>query len=304
MARTGPFDPHRASYCPTVVRHTRLRELLVGVEGLALLRRLYDGTDDEADQRLAEVRRLLDDEAYAAGEPTAEAGAQAGYAAWAPSYDEPGNQIVALEQPVVWSLLDGEPPGRALDAACGTGRHAAHLLDRGHRVVGTDFSREMMLHAPTEASGAGFVQADLLGLPLREASFDLAVSGLALAHVADLATAVRELARVLVPGGRLVVSVLHPFQAFLAWNAPFRDEQGRRWFVREHAHTHGDYIDAFTAAGLQVESCVEPALGMDAVQAKQRAYRHIPDATAAAYLGLPAVLVWKVRKVRSAALSG
>lgn len=287
-----------------VARHTRLRELLVGIEGLALLRRLYDGTDDEADRRLDEVRALLADEAYAGTEPTAEAGAQEGYAVWSERYDEPGNQIIAIEEPAMWSLMDTEAPGVALDAACGTGRHAAHLAARGHRVVGTDLSAEMLAWAPGKVPGAGFAQADLLALPLREASFDLAVSGLALAHVADLAMAIGELARVLVPGGALVLSVLHPFQAFLAWQAPFRDEQGRRWFVREHTHTHGDYVDAFLAAGLEVEACVEPELGIDAVRAKQRAYRHIPDATTAAYLGMPGVLVWKARKVRKFKKSG
>jgi hypothetical protein len=49
-------------------RHVRLRELLVGIEGLALLRHLYDGTDGDADRRLAEVSWLLADETFSAGE--------------------------------------------------------------------------------------------------------------------------------------------------------------------------------------------------------------------------------------------
>lgn len=274
----------------------RLRELLVGIEGLALLRRLYDGTDSEADRRLREIRQILDDDSFAAGEPTAEADAVAGYRSWSQCYDEPGNQIIALEEPVVWSLVDDEPPGRALDAACGTGRHARHLAALGHRVVGTDLSRDMLLHAPEKAPGAAFTEADVLALPLRDRSFDLAVCGLALAHVADLGTAVGELGRVLVPGAPLVVSVLHPFQAHLAWHAPFRDEHGHRRFVREHPHTHGDYLTAFRDACFEVEACVEPVLGEAGVRAKERAYRHVPEATMAAYVDLPAVLVWKVRK--------
>jgi hypothetical protein len=39
----------------------------------------------------------------------------------------PGNQLIDLEQPIVWGLLDGLPRGTVLDAACGTGRHAEHL---------------------------------------------------------------------------------------------------------------------------------------------------------------------------------
>jgi hypothetical protein len=62
-----------------MARNVRLRELLVGIEGLALLRNLYDGTDADAEQRLAEVRRLLDDERFATGELTSEADPRAGY---------------------------------------------------------------------------------------------------------------------------------------------------------------------------------------------------------------------------------
>lgn len=94
----------------------------------------------------------------------------------------------------------------------------------------------------------------------------------------------------------MIVSALHPFQALLGWHAPFQDSEGQRGFVREHSHTHADYLAAFRSAGLTVEDCVEPVLDAAAVQAKRRAYRHIPEATEAAYLGLPAVLVWHATK--------
>lgn len=279
-----------------MARNVRLRELLVGVEGLALLRHLYDGSDDDADARMREVRRLLDDPAFDAGEVTGEADVRTGYDAWADRYDQPGNQVIALEQTVVWDLLAKLSPGAALDAACGTGRHAAHLTELGHRVVGVDLSHAMLRHAVATVPEAPVAEADLLQVPLRSGQFDLVVSGLALAHVARLDEAVSELARLLVPGGHLVVSVLHPFQALLGWHAPFQDADGRRGFVREHHHTHADYLRAFHGAGLRVEDCVEPALDDELVQAKRRAYRHIPEATRAAYVGLPAVLVWHAVK--------
>jgi SAM-dependent methyltransferase len=139
-----------------VARHVRLRELLVGVEGLALLRHLYDGSDDDADRRLAEVRGLLDDEAFLAGEPIGEAAPRAGYQAWSETYDEPGNPIIALEQPAVWSLMDSLRPGRALDAACGTGRHARHLVELGHEVLGIDLTVEMLERAAVNVPEASF----------------------------------------------------------------------------------------------------------------------------------------------------
>jgi SAM-dependent methyltransferase len=279
-----------------MARHVRLRELLVGVEGLALLRHLHDGTGDDADQRLAEVRWLLDDEAFSSGEFTSEADPRTGYRSWSESYDQPGNPIVALEEPIVHSLLDALPRGRALDAACGTGRHARHLVGCGHDVVGVDLTPEMLRRAAAKVPEASFLEGDLRDIPAPSEHFDLAVCGLALAHLADLAAGVVELARVLKPRGRLVVSVLHPFQAQLGWQARFAHASGKRSFVREHMHSHADYLAAFRSAGLHVHACVEPELKADQVQAQQRAFRHIPEATMQAYLGLPGVLVWDVEK--------
>lgn len=268
----------------------------MGVEGLALLRHLYDGSDDAAARRLREVRTLLDDDAFAVGEPVGEVDATSGYDSWSSRYDAPGNPIIGLEEPVVRSLIEGLPPGPALDAACGTGRHARHLAARGHVVVGVDRSRGMLGRARAGGAAVGLVAGDLRRLPIAGQRFALVVAGLALAHVSDLAGAVAELSRVLAPGGHLVVSALHPLQAALGWHAPFEDGQGRRRFVREHAHTHADYFTALTAAGLEVRDLIEPALSEVEVRAKRRATRHMPEATLAAYLGLPAVLIWHARK--------
>jgi SAM-dependent methyltransferase len=287
-------------------RHVRLSELLIGTEGLALLRSLYDGSDEDAAARLDEVRAILNadgdgdvdgdadgvgDHAHDATEPIAEADPRAGYAAWSASYDEPGNPIVALEQPAVWGLIDELPAGRALDAACGTGRHAARLATLGHDVDGVDLTPEMLAIARVNVPGAGFREADLRAIPSGDAAYQLVVCGLALAHVPELAAAVAELSRVLASGGRLIVSVLHPFLAMLGWQAPFTGADGRRGFVREYAHTHADYLVALRAAGLTLEQLIEPRLSATQMPAKRRASRAIPDATVQAYAGLPAVLV-------------
>jgi SAM-dependent methyltransferase len=268
----------------------RLIELLVGVEGLALLRHLYDGDDADAAQRLSEVGRALGDDALTAhAEPTTESDPKAGYAVWADSYDEPGNPLVAIEEPAVWQLVADLAPGRALDAACGTGRHAGHLAELGHDVVGLDLTPEMLDHARRRGTPVG--EADLRALPVRSGAFDLVVCGLALAHLDDPSIAISELARALKPGGRLVLSVLHPFQAHLGWHAPFADADGTRGFVREHPHTHGDYLTALAASGMTLRACVEPVLTEREVEAKRRAFRHVPEAALAAYVGLPGALV-------------
>ena len=277
-----------------------LREVLVGVAGLAVLRHLYGGTDEDAARRLQELREVLDDPAFEQAEATPEFDPKEGYALWSDSYDEPGNPIVALEEAVVHELIRSAPPGRALDAACGTGRHTAHLARLGHQVIGVDLTPDMLARARERLPEAEFQTADLRELPAEDASFELIVCALALAHLPELDDPVSELARVLAPGGRLVVSVLHPFQALLGWHAPFTGKDGRRGFVREHPHLHADYLAAFANAGLKVLACQEPPLTERHVTAKRRAFRHLPAATAEAYLGLPAVLVWEAEKPRPA----
>jgi SAM-dependent methyltransferase len=279
-----------------MTRHVSLRELLAGVEGLALLRGLYDGTDSDATQRLDELRRVLADPALDEAEATPELGAADAYAIWSDSYDDPGNPIVALEETAVRELLEGAPVGNALDAGCGTGRHARTLVAMGNTVSGVDLTPEMLERARVNVPEASFAVADLRELPFEDASFSVAVCGLALAHLPSLDVAVNELARVLSPGGRLVVSVLHPFQALLGWHAPFSGADGSRGFVREHPHLHSDYLAAFSNSGLEVTASIEPTITEQELGTKRRAFRHIPEATAAAYLGLPAVLVWAARK--------
>src|ERR1700761_6633563 len=95
-------------HCP-MTRNVSLRELLAGVEGLALLRNLYDGSDADAARRLTELRTVLDDPAFDAAEPTPEVPAAAGYAIWSGSYDDPGNPVVAIEEAAVGRLLDALP---------------------------------------------------------------------------------------------------------------------------------------------------------------------------------------------------
>lgn len=276
----------------------RRQELLLGVEGLAMHRALYDGSDAASARRLTEVRRILAEPQSLERPRAREREPRAGYSEWSHSYDQPGNPIIALEQPAVWALLERAAPGKAqaLDAACGTGRHARHLAALGHHVLGVDLTPAMLDHARENVPEARFAQGDLRALPAPDAEFSVVVCGLALSHLAALEEPVRELARVLAPGGELVISVLHPMLTRLGWNAPFKTRTGERCFVREYAHGHAAYLRAFRAAALELIDCQEPTLSVEHVRAKQRAFGQIPQTTIEAYAGLPGVLVWALRK--------
>lgn len=278
-----------------MARHVRLREFLVGVEGLALMRNLFTGSDEAAQQRIEEIKRLVgDDEAelFSQGTDTPEVGVAEGYARWSTTYDQPGNPLVSAEQAAVWELIESTTPGRALDAACGTGRHAQRLVEQGHEVIGIDATPEMLAQAAQKVPDARFEPADLRALPFANDSFDLAVCALALDHVAQFPEAIAELARVVRPEARVIVSDLHPVVKVLGGAAFFRDSQGASGVVRGYGRSHAEYLDAFAACGLTVRRCLEPAFGPAEVEMQQPAWAFIPQATTAAYLDLPAAVIW------------
>src|SRR5215218_10458398 len=88
-----------------------------------------------------------------------------GYAAWAATYDVAANPALHLEGPFVAELFAGLEPGRALDAACGTGRQAAALAELGHDVVGVDATEAMLERARERVPGAEFRLGLLTELP-------------------------------------------------------------------------------------------------------------------------------------------
>lgn len=273
-----------------------LGELTVGVEGLALLRLLH-ADDPGAAQvaraaRMAETREVLGRlgrEPSLRGPLGVELDLREGYARWAATYDGP-LRLFSIEEPPVRRRLDAWPAGEVLDAACGTGRHAVRLAERGHTVVGVDQSAAMLERARAKIPAGRFLEGTLTDLPLPDASVDAAVCALALVHVPDLAPAVSELARVVRPGGRIVISDVHPFLVQLGWQAQFPVGEARA-FVRLHRHRVTDYAAAALAAGLVVCGAEEPALTPEA--ALTPTAELVPEATRAAYVGLPGVVVWE-----------
>jgi ubiquinone/menaquinone biosynthesis C-methylase UbiE len=192
------------------------------------------------------------------------------------------------------SLFDSLGPSVVLDAACGTGRHSASLAERGHRIIGVDLSREMLDRARTKVPAGDFREGNLTALPLGSDAVDAAVCGLAIVHLPDVSDAARELARVVRPGGRVIISDVHPFLVLLGWQAQFRTTGGQAGFMRLHPHLPSDYCQAFAAAGLSVRGCYEPRL--TAAAAMTVAAERLPEANQAAFAGLPGVIVWDLEK--------
>jgi SAM-dependent methyltransferase len=169
------------------------------------------------------------------------------------------------------------PGGLTLDVGCGEGRVTRDLAALGHRVIGVDAS-EAMIAAAREADADGeYVVADAAELPFPDAYADLVVAFMSLMDVDDMPAAVGELARVLEPGGRLALAVVHPINSAHEVDREHPEDRlvlvedyfDRRRYTDtierndvkmtfESRHwTLEDYFDALLAPGFRVEALRE-----------------------------------------------
>ncbi len=276
-------------------RSVSLGEVWLGIEGAALLRCVLDGDEAFVAARVAAIEALiarLGGGPFAVRSPVPELDVEEGYRAWAPVYDEMSNVLIRTEEPLVLAGLDGVGAGVALDAACGTGRLAGLLAGRGHRTLGVDRSDAMLARAREKLAGVEFRTGDLTLLPVESGSVDVATCGLALTHLADPAPAIGELARVVRPGGRVVISDAHPTFVALQGQALFPAGAGFA-FVRNFHHPHSVYLRAFRSAGLDVLDCAEAPSEADFTVGLTAG---APDAAAALWADVPIALVWTLQR--------
>ena len=184
--------------------------------------------------------------------PTVEMNVREGYAEWSNQYDGEPNPLITLEETLVLELIGDVAGLDVLDVACGTGRYAIPLAQAGARVTGIDLSEEMLDLARRKAAGSGLSLdlrvADVRALPFPDGSFDLAICALALCHLPDLNLAAQELARVLRPGGRVVISDFHPFCLLIGWRTCFDRPEARYW-IENHLNLTEEYVGALLANG-------------------------------------------------------
>ena len=183
------------------------------------------------------------------------------------------------------SLLGPVDGRRVLEVGCGAASSSRWLATRGASVVALDLSAGMLRHATAGSHRSGvtvpLVQADAMALPFACSSFDIAFTAFgAVPFVDDSATVMREVFRVLRPGGRWVFSATHPMR----W--VFLDDPGEEGLVAVHSYfdrrpyvefadsdagsgsgeatymeqhrTLGDRIRELVGAGFVLDDLVEP----------------------------------------------
>jgi SAM-dependent methyltransferase len=151
-------------------------------------------------------------------EEAATAGLPEAYRCWRAS--RLGRITDRLEEQLILELIGPSAGKRILDAACGDGVLAAALARGGAIVTGIDSDTRMLAagRARVEQArlAAALIEGDIRALPFPDAAFDVVVAVTVLCFVPDAGRAVREMARVLKPGGRLVIGELGRWSAWAA----------------------------------------------------------------------------------------
>ena len=129
------------------------------------------------------------------------------------------------------SLYELLPPprGLTLDVGCGEGRLTRELTTRGYDVAGFDASEMLIEEARTADPSGRYEVAQIDALPVADGAAELAVCVNVLPHIHDLAAAAAELARVLAPGGTLLIGTIHPIA-----HAGTHDEESGELRIRDY----------------------------------------------------------------------
>ena len=168
-------------------------------------------------------------------------------AAWIAWAREPGHDSYWRFHRDLFLEIVPEPHGRTLDVGCGEGRLARDLAALGHDVVGIDVSPTMLAAAREAAPAMELHLADAADLPFADGSFGLVVAFMSFQDVDDLDGAVRSAARVLAPGGRLCLAIVHPLNSA----GSFASRTATSPFVIERSYLDESVTDeAFDRDGL------------------------------------------------------
>ena len=198
--------------------------------------------------------------------------------------------------PVMLPRALARSPLSALDVGCGEGRFCRRLRTHGIAATGIDPTRGLIETARRRDPKSAYVQASAEALPLREQSFDLVVSYLSLIDIPDMQVAVSEMARVLAPGGALLIANLNSFNTACADTGWIKDRSGHKahypvdhyleerslWVeyrgirIRNYHRPLGAYMSALLRAGLQLTFFDEPAPIAETSPSRAASYRRAP----------------------------
>jgi ubiquinone/menaquinone biosynthesis C-methylase UbiE len=181
-----------------------------------------------------------------------------GYRRWSQTWESDPSAIVALESRWLAPWLTNLAGRVFLDLSCGVGRWLIHAQAQGATVLGTDLCQEMLIEAGKKTTLAGrLALADTRSLPLADACADVALCALSLGHMTPMEDAVAELARIVRPGGQLIVTDFHPGALAHGWKRTFRSH-GELYEVETHPYTTDQLAGCAGRNGLVLRELLQP----------------------------------------------
>lgn len=196
--------------------------------------------------------------------------------AWIEFVDRGDKNRELLLDPVVLELCGDVAGLQVCDIGCGEGRFCRRLTKRGAQVVGLD-PIDALIETAHQRGGGHYVKAAAEQLPFHDGSFDVVISYLALLDIEGYIAAIREMARVLKPGGRAIVANQNAFITtnMTGWHKSptgeklhfpvdnYLEERGTlaQWAGIEIINYHrplSSYFGAFLSSGFQLKKFLEP----------------------------------------------
>lgn len=193
----------------------------------------------------------------------------AGADAWVELVRDPSHAHHGRHDEVIRELLPA-PAGPVLDVGCGEGRWTRALRAAGYDATGVDPSEALLEAARTADPEGRYLLGDAESLPVADGTVSLIVCVNVLMHVVGLETAVGEFARVLAPGGVVVLGLVHPVMEAGVYDEESDELRVSRYFEAEPhaiplghhhvAHQHRtieQYVRSFLAAGFALDDLRE-----------------------------------------------
>ena len=183
------------------------------------------------------------------------------YTLWADSYDNVAyNPVIAAEEEILYRLIGNVTGLRVLDVGCGTGRHAVHLAQGGATMLGLEPTPEMLERAEQKAIdhnlNLDFRLGSIEDLDPNLGDFDLVLCCLVLSHIENLESAIEKMTPHIVPGGRLIITDVHPLNILMGFRTTFVKNK-QKYVVPNFPHLPSRYFRALRRQGLNVTGLYE-----------------------------------------------
>ncbi len=194
------------------------------------------------------------------------------------------NRTMLLDEPML--RLASDVTGlKVADIGCGEGRFCRMLSDRGATTTGVDPTSGLLAAAKEKDPSGTYLEAFAEVLPLEDQAYDLVISYLVLIDVTDHRKAISEMARILKPGGRILVANLQSFATTVVPNPWVRDAEAKKTFfavdnyfeerpttvswgkisIINWHRTMESYMSAFLECGLILKKFLEPRPSAEAI---------------------------------------